>query len=117
VTIGQAGVGTQVTDSFAKLVAIDLVYLIMVILVRSLLVPVVILYMLPLAVIGAFVAVAVTVHERDLSALISLLMLTDIVVIDATVLLNLAVATNAIVLLDLVQHKIEASADVRTALI
>jgi multidrug efflux pump subunit AcrB len=75
------------------LVTIGLVYMIMVILFGSLLVPFVIL-----------------------SVLIGLLMLIDIVVINATVLLDLAVATNAIVLLDLVQHKIEAGADVRTAL-
>ena len=58
-----------------------------------------------------------TGHALDLSALIGLLMLIDIVVINATVLLDLAVATIAIVLLDLVQYKIEAGADVRTTLI
>jgi HAE1 family hydrophobic/amphiphilic exporter-1 len=110
VTVGQAGVGKQLTDSFANmalamLVAIGLVYLIMVILFRSLLVPLVILFSLPLAAIGAFIALAVTGNELDLSALIGMLMLIGIVV------------TNAIVLLDLVQHKIEAGASVRTALI
>src|ERR671931_2477765 len=75
-------------------VTIGLVYMIMVILFGSLLVPFVIL-----------------------SVLIGLLMLIDIVVINATVLLDLAVATNAIVLLDLVLYKIEAGADVRTTLI
>jgi multidrug efflux pump subunit AcrB len=43
-------------------------------------------------------------------------MLIDIVVINATMLLDPAVTTNAIALLDLLQHKIEASADVRTVL-
>ena len=71
----------------------------------SVLVPVVILFVLPLAVIAAFVALDVIGYARDLSAIISLLMLSGIVV------------TNAAVLLDLIQHKIEASADVRTALI
>jgi hypothetical protein len=65
---------------------------------------VVILFAL-LAVIGAFVALAVTGHALDLSALIGLLMLRGIVV------------TNAIVLLDLMLHEIEAGAHVRTALI
>ena len=83
-TIGQAGV---------------------VILFRSLLLPFVILYTLPLAVIGAFVALAVTGHALDLSALIGLLMPRGIVV------------TNATVLRDFVQREIEAGADVRTALI
>ena len=46
-----------------------------------------------------------TGRELDLSALIGMLMLIGIVV------------TNAIVLLDLVQHKIEAGDDLRTALI
>ena len=64
------------------LVTIGLVYMIMVILFGSLLVPFVIL-----------------------SVLIGLLMLRGIVV------------TNAIVLLDLVQHRIEAGADLRTALL
>ena len=41
------------TDSFAKLMAISLVYRLMVILFGSLLVPVVILFALPLIVIGA----------------------------------------------------------------
>ena len=75
-------------------VTIGLVYMIMVILFGSLLVPFVIL-----------------------SVLIGLLMLIDIVVTNAIVLRDLAVATNAIVLLDLVQYKIEAGADVRTTLI
>jgi multidrug efflux pump subunit AcrB len=58
VTIGQSGVGTQVTNGFATiayamLVAIDLVYLIVVLLVYLLLVPLVIVFALPLGVIGA----------------------------------------------------------------
>jgi hydrophobic/amphiphilic exporter-1 (mainly G- bacteria), HAE1 family len=98
------------TDSFvtmasAMLVAIGLVYLLMVILFRSLLEPVVILFALPLAVINAFVALAVTGRAPDLSALIGLLMPIGTAV------------TNATMLLDLVQHKIEASADARMVLI
>ncbi len=89
----------------AMLVAIGLVYLILVMLFRSLLVPFVILFALPLAVIGALIALAVTRMELDLSALIGLLMLIGVVV------------TNAIVLLDLVQHKLESGDDLRTALI
>ena len=58
------------------LVAIGLVYLAMVI-----------LFALPLAVISAFVVLAVTGHALDLSALISLLMLIAIVVTNAIVLL------------------------------
>ncbi len=110
ITVGQAGVGQQLVDGFinmgiAMLVAIGLVYLIMVVLFRSLLIPFVILFSLPLAVIGALVGLTVTQKTLDLSALIGMLMLIGIVV------------TNAIVLLDLVQHKIEAGEDLRTALI
>ena len=71
------------------LVAIRLVYLPMVIVFRWLLVPFVILCALPLAVIGAFVVLAVTGHALDLSALIGLLMLTGVVVTKAIVLLDL----------------------------
>jgi hypothetical protein len=94
------------------LMAIGLVYWIMVMLFRVLLVPAVILCALPRVVIGAFVAVAVTGREFDLFALIGLLMLSDIVVINAIVLRDLAVDTITIVLLDPAQHKIEAGADV-----
>ena len=73
------------------LVGIGLVYLLL---------PLVIFFALPLVVIGAFVALAVTGRTLDLSALIGLLMLHDIVV------------TNGIVL-----PEIEAGADVRTALV
>ena len=110
ITIGQAGIGQQLTEGFinlaiAMLVAIATVYLLMVILFRSLLVPFVILFALPLAVIGALVGLAITGRELDMSAGIGLLMLIGIVV------------TNAIVLLDLVQHKIEAGEELRQALI
>jgi len=110
ITVGQAGVGQQLIDGFinmgiAMLVAIGLVYLIMVVLFRSLLIPFVILFSLPLAVIGALVGLAVTGKTLDLSALIGMLMLIGIVV------------TNAIVLLDLVQHKVEAGEELHQALI
>src|SRR5205823_11438571 len=72
----------------------------------------VILCALSLAVFGAFVSLA----ALGLSALIVLLMLCGIVVTNAIVLRGLAAATNAIVLLDLAQHKSEASPDVRTVL-
>jgi multidrug efflux pump subunit AcrB len=62
----------------------------------------------------------VTGQALDLSALIvllTLIMLTGIVVTNAIMLRDLAVVTNAVVLRDLMQHGIEASADVRTVLI
>jgi hypothetical protein len=65
----------------------------------------VIFFALPLAVVGTFVSLAATVHERGQIALIDLLMLRGIV------------GTNAIMLREIEQHTIEASADVRTAMI
>jgi K(+)-stimulated pyrophosphate-energized sodium pump len=62
---------------------------VIVILFCSLLVSVVILCTLPLAVIGAFTALAVTCRALDLSAIIGLLMLRGIVVTNAVVLLTL----------------------------
>jgi HAE1 family hydrophobic/amphiphilic exporter-1 len=90
------------------LVGIGLVYLLLVLLVTF--------FALPLVVIGAFVFLAAIGRALDLSALIVLLMLRDIVVTTAIVLRALAVVSNAIVLLDLVQHKIEAGGDVRMVL-
>jgi Na+/H+-translocating membrane pyrophosphatase len=52
--------------AYAMLVGIGLVYLTTVILFGSVLVPFVILYMLPLAVIGAFVALAVIGHATNI---------------------------------------------------
>jgi HAE1 family hydrophobic/amphiphilic exporter-1 len=87
------------------LVTIGLVYVVMLILFRSLLLPFVILCALPLAVIDSFVALAITGYALDLSALIGLPMPSGVVDI------------NAIMLLDLLQHRIEAGDDVCTALI
>jgi len=75
-------------------VAILLVYLVMVLVFNSLVDPLVIMFSLPLATIGAFPALFITQRAIGISALIGFLMLIGIVV------------TNAIVLLDLVeQHR------------
>jgi multidrug efflux pump subunit AcrB len=66
------------------LVAYDLIYVVMLILLRSLLESVLILLVL-LANIGAFVVVAATGRALDLSALIGLLMLRGIVVTNTMV--------------------------------
>jgi AcrB/AcrD/AcrF family/Inorganic H+ pyrophosphatase len=63
---------------------------VMVILFRSLLVPIMILCTLPLAIVGAFVALTLTGRALDLSALIGLLTLMGIVVTNAIVLCQLA---------------------------
>jgi HAE1 family hydrophobic/amphiphilic exporter-1 len=97
VTVSQSGVGQQQAEAFAALgfamlAAIALVYIIMVITFGSLLVPFTILFSLPLALIGALTALFLTQRALGLPSLIGMLMLIGIVV------------TNAIVLLDLVQH-------------
>ncbi len=86
-------------------VAVLLVYVMMVLAFNSLVTPFVILFSLPLALIGAFVALAVTGRPIGVSALIGFLMLIGIVV------------TNAIVLLDLVERLRNEGKPARQALI
>jgi hydrophobic/amphiphilic exporter-1 (mainly G- bacteria), HAE1 family len=99
VTVTLSGVTQEMNDAFGGLfvsmaVAILLVYLVMVLVFNSLIDPLVIMFSLPLATIGAFPALFITQRAIGISALIGFLMLIGIVV------------TNAIVLLDLVeQHR------------
>ena len=86
-------------------IAIALVYIVMVIAFGSLLEPFAILFALPLATIGAFTALFVTHRAIGLPAMIGLLMLIGIVV------------TNAIVLLDRVNHNRQRGLDRNEALI
>ncbi len=99
-----SGVSQQQGDAFGGLfialgIAIALVYIVMVIAFGSLLEPFAILFALPLATIGAFTALFVTHRAIGLPAMIGLLMLIGIVV------------TNAIVLLDRVNHNRERGMD------
>jgi HAE1 family hydrophobic/amphiphilic exporter-1 len=99
VTVTLSGVTEQMNSAFGGLflsmgVAILLVYIVMVLVFNSLVDPLVIMFSLPLATIGAFPALFLTQRAIGISALIGFLMLIGIVV------------TNAIVLLDLVeQHR------------
>jgi HAE1 family hydrophobic/amphiphilic exporter-1 len=94
------GTGTQAQSQadalqslgVALLVAIGLVYLVMLIWSGSLLNPLVILFSLPLAAIGAILGLFITGKPIGITSLIGMLMLIGIVV------------TNAIVLLDLVEQ-------------
>ena len=97
VDVRLAGVTQQQNEAFGGLfasmgVAILLVYVMMVLFFNSLVTPFIILFSLPLATIGAFIALYVTGRPIGVSALIGMLMLIGIVV------------TNAIVLLDLVER-------------
>ena len=97
VDVTLAGVTQQQNEAFSGLfasmaVAVLLVYVMMVLAFNSLVTPFIILFSLPLAMIGAFPALYITGRPIGVSALIGMLMLIGIVV------------TNAIVLLDLVER-------------
>jgi HAE1 family hydrophobic/amphiphilic exporter-1 len=99
VTVTLSGVTEEMNDAFGGMyfsmaIAVLLVYIVMVLVFNSLIDPLVIMFSLPLATIGAFPALFITGRAIGVSALIGFLMLIGIVV------------TNAIVLLDLVeQHR------------
>ena len=87
------GAAEQQQESFAGIltamaIAVALVYLSMVATFGSLLTPFVILLTLPLAMIGAFPALALTGRELGLPAMLGLLMLIGIVVTNAIVMLE-----------------------------
>jgi len=110
VNVKLAGVTQQQNEAFGNLfvsmgVAVLLVYVMMVLTFNSLITPFIILFSLPLAMIGAFLALYVTGKPIGVSALIGLLMLIGIVV------------TNAIVLLDLVERLRAEGHSTRDALI
>jgi HAE1 family hydrophobic/amphiphilic exporter-1 len=110
VRVELAGVSQQQTEAFGGLfasmgVAILLVYLMMVLAFNSLITPFIIMFSLPLATIGAIIALYVTGRPIGVSALIGFLMLIGIVV------------TNAIVLLDLVERLRSEGKPTRAALI
>ena len=97
VTLTLAGATAQQTEAFRDLffsmgVAIIIVYIVMVLALGSLITPFIILFSLPLAIIGAIPALLITGNPLGISAMIGLLMLIGIVV------------TNAIVLLDFVEQ-------------
>ena len=99
IKISTGGSSAQFTEAIGQLgtalvIAIGLVYVVMVLFFGSLSTPFVIMFALPLAFIGSFLALWITGKPFGISAMIGLLMLVGIVV------------TNAIVLLDMVeQHK------------
>jgi len=97
VTATLGGVSTSQAQSFsdlgmALLAAIAIVFIVMVGTFRSIRQPLVLLISIPFAATGAFVALLVTDTALDISALIGMLLLVGIVV------------TNAIVLIDLINH-------------
>jgi HAE1 family hydrophobic/amphiphilic exporter-1 len=97
VTVTFAGATAEQNEAFGSLffsmgVAILVVYIVMVLALGSLITPFIILFSLPLALIGAIPALLITGNPLGISAMIGFLMLIGIVV------------TNAIVLLDFVEQ-------------
>jgi HAE1 family hydrophobic/amphiphilic exporter-1 len=93
IEISAGGVAADQEEAFAGmaialLVAVALVYLVMVVSFGSLSTPFVILFSLPLALIGVLGALAITGKTLGLPALIGVLMLVGIVVTNAIVLLE-----------------------------
>ncbi len=110
VTVVNGGVFTQISEGFqsiflAMIVGVVGVYLVMVASLGSLRNPFVIITSLPLAIIGAFAALAITGRSLGLPAMMGILMLIGIVV------------TNAIVLISFVEQLRERGLSVYDALI
>jgi HAE1 family hydrophobic/amphiphilic exporter-1 len=94
VEIKAAGIAEQMKDTFTKmgfaiLIAIAIVFLIVILMMRSIRNPLMIMASLPLAVIGAFVALAISRYTLSVSAMMGLLMLVGIVLTNAIVLVTL----------------------------
>jgi HAE1 family hydrophobic/amphiphilic exporter-1 len=104
------GVSSDQADAFSQLglallVAIAIVYVVMVATFRSLIQPLILLVSIPFAAVGALLALVITDTPLGVPSLIGLLMLVGIVV------------TNAIVLIDLVNHYRAQGESVNEALI
>ena len=108
--ITYSGMMEQQSDAFgslgfAMLAAILLVYLIMVALYDSLLYPFVVLFSIPLAIIGALMALALTMNSLNIFTIIGLITLIGLV------------AKNAILLVDFANHMKAEGMSVEAALI
>ncbi len=92
VNVRTGGIFTQIAEGFqdvftAMAIGIALVYLVMVASLGSLRSPFVIVMSLPLALVGAMAALAITGRTLSLSALMGILLLTGVVVTNAIVLI------------------------------
>jgi HAE1 family hydrophobic/amphiphilic exporter-1 len=97
ITIKEGGMMEQQTTAFGSLgfafiAALVLIYLIMVILYNSLIDPIVVMCSIPLALIGAFLALALTMNDLTVFSIIGLIVLIGLV------------AKNAILLVDFTNH-------------
>ena len=110
IDITYGGMMEQQSESFGTLfaslgIAIILVYLIMVALYDSVIYPFVVLFSIPLAVIGALLALALTMNELNIFTIIGLLTLVGLV------------AKNAILLVDFTNHLRAEGRSVKEALL
>ena len=110
VKIAAAGIAEQMASSLSSMgiaiiVAIFIVFFVVILMMRSIRNPLIIMVSLPLAAIGAFVALAITGYTLSVSAMMGLLMLIGIVL------------TNAVVLVSLVEYLRKSGMNTRDALI
>jgi Cation/multidrug efflux pump len=110
VQVMESGMGKNQNDAFASLflavvLAIILMYLIMVGLYESIVYPFVVLFSLPVAVIGAILALALTLNTINLFSILGIIMLLGLV------------AKNAILIVDFTNQEKEKGLSVREALI
>ncbi|PKH46091.1 membrane protein, partial [Dehalococcoides mccartyi] len=110
VKVVTAGIAEQMGDTFiqmgiAILVAIAIVFLIVILMMRSIRNPLLIMLSIPLAFIGSMLALVVTGYTLGVSALMGMLMLVGIVL------------TNAIVLVSMVEQQRKHGLSVKDALI
>jgi HAE1 family hydrophobic/amphiphilic exporter-1 len=94
VEIVEGGIGQEMTESFSRmgiaiLAAIVIAFLILVVMMRSILNPLIIMVSLPLATIGAFLALLIAGYTLDMSGMMGMLMLVGIVLTNAIVLIAL----------------------------
>jgi HAE1 family hydrophobic/amphiphilic exporter-1 len=106
----EAGMGKNQSDAFSSLfmavgLGILLIYLIMVGLYESVVYPFVVLFSLPVAIIGAILALALTLHTINLFSILGIIMLLGLV------------AKNAILIVDFANQEKEKGLSVRDALI
>lgn len=110
VQVMESGMGKNQNDAFSSLflavgLAIILMYLIMVALYESLIYPFVVLFSLPVAIIGAILALALTLKTINLFSILGIIMLLGLV------------AKNAILIVDFANQEKEKGLSVREALI
>jgi hydrophobic/amphiphilic exporter-1 (mainly G- bacteria), HAE1 family len=110
VEIKAAGIAEQMNETFTKMgiaiiIAIVIVFAIVILMMRSIRNPLMIMASLPLAVIGAFIGLALSGYTLSVSAMMGLLMLVGIVL------------TNAIVLVTLVEQLRKSGKSVHEALV